>query len=232
METKVLEIINDIRTSKDMNVVEKIIGVSKEYITISPNKFKKGHGSCLSIKVVLPCYCQANCSFCFNKLTVNTQKHDHDLFFENLPKSLDMIFNNVDERPISLDITGNEPTFNVSVFSKLMNIVKKYKSKIEKVVLTTNGFNLESCIPHLRDVVDIVNISIHHYDYLERQKVFGTSFIPNDDDLKRIIGVLKDNKITCTAVAVLSNRIDDFNTFYNNFLKWSINLGCKDVRMR
>jgi sulfatase maturation enzyme AslB (radical SAM superfamily) len=60
------------------------------------------------------------------------------VFFNNLEDSLDLVFNNIDNRPISLDITGNEPTFDVDVFAKLMNVISKYKSKAQKVVLTTN----------------------------------------------------------------------------------------------
>jgi len=214
------------------NVIERIMGESRDYITVSPEEFKKGHGGSLSVKVVLPCYCQANCSFCFNKLTIETQKHDYDQFFANLPETLDMIFDNVNQRLITLDITGNEPTFDVDVFSRFMNIIEKYKTKIEKIVLTTNGYNLEKCIVSMNGIVDIVNISVHHYDYNQRQNIFKTLYIPSDEELKRIIGKLKENNITCTSVAVLYKKIEDFNEFYKNFMMWSMNLGFKDSRMR
>lgn len=214
------------------NIVQKLIGINHEYITVCPNEFKKGHGGSLSVKIVLPCYCQAHCSFCFNKLTSETQEHDYEQFFDNLPKTLDMIFNNIIDRPITLDITGNEPTFDVKVFSKFISIIEKYKSKASKIVLTTNVYNLKKCLNDILGIVDIVNISIHHYDYIKRQTIFNTPYIPDDMDLRNIIDILKNNGTTCTAVAVLYNKIDNFEEFYNNFISWAINLGFKDVRMR
>ncbi|MBP3635792.1 MAG: radical SAM protein [Bacilli bacterium] len=214
------------------NIVKTLIGASREYVTVYPQNFKKGHGGSLSVKIVLPCYCQAHCSFCFNNLTSETQKHDYEQFFDNLPKTLEMIFNNIGDRPITLDITGNEPTFDIKVFSKFMSIIEKYKFKADKIVLTTNGYNLEKCLIDMAGIVDVVNISVHHYDYINRQSIFCTPYIPDDVSLKRIIEILKNNGTTCTAVAVLYNKIENFEDFYNNFISWAINLGFKDVRMR
>lgn len=214
------------------NIVEKLIGVNKDYITINPVDFKKGHGGGLSVKIVLPCHCQANCVFCFNKFTKDTQKHDYEQFLTNLPKTLDMIFDNINNRPISLDITGNEPTFNIEFLSSFLNIIKQYKIKTEKIVLTTNGYNLDKCLSDLVGVVDIVNISIHHFDYLKRQDIFKTSHIPSDASLENIIKFLKDNGITCTAVSVLYDKIDNFFEFHDNLVAWATKLGFKDIRIR
>lgn len=216
----------------DENIVKKIIGISKNYEIVNPNDFKVGHGGGLSVKVVLPGYCQAHCPFCFNNLTLSTQKHDYEMFFKNLIESLDMIFNNINNRPISIDITGNEPTFYIEIFSRLMKIISKYKSKIDKVVLTSNGFNLEKCLIHMKNVVDIVNISVHHYDYDIRKMIFKTASIPNDNDLKRVINTLEKYNISSTAVSVLYKEFEIFKDFYHKFMNWAKELGFKDIRMR
>ena len=44
--------------------IKQIIENNK-YLLIDPSKYHKGHGNSLSIKVVIPTYCQANCDFCF-----------------------------------------------------------------------------------------------------------------------------------------------------------------------
>lgn len=193
-----------------------------------------GHGDSLSVKVVIPCYCQAKCKFCFNKLTQATQQHNYEEFFNNLVKSLDLIVENLaDKRNISLDITGNEPTFDIEVFKKFLNIIAPYKKYFNKVVMTTNGFHLKELVPYMKDIVDIVNISIHHYDYNERMDIFGTRFIPSNDELKTLITNLNDNNITVTAVTVLYKEYDnDFRKFFDNFTFWAKDLGFKDVRMR
>lgn len=214
------------------NVVKELIGIDQQYIKVNPCDHRDGHGSGLSVKIVLPCYCQAHCPFCFNNLTICTQKHNYEEFFSNLSDSLDLIFNNIDNRPISLDITGNEPTFDVEVFSKLMDVISKYKPNTQKVVLTTNWFKLWTCLQYMKNVVDIINISVHHYDYEKRKQIFWTSLIPDDNDLKSIIKILKDDGIICTAVAVLYQYIENFKEFYNNFMLWAVDLGFKDIRMR
>ena len=214
-----------------MNITDLL----KDYKLINIQETKGiGHGDSLSVKVVIPCYCQAKCKFCFNKLTQTTQQHNYEEFFNNLVKSLDLIVENLaDKRNISLDITGNEPTFDIEVFKKFLNIIAPYKKYFNKVVMTTNGFHLKELVPYMKDIIDIVNISIHHYDYKERINIFGTRFIPNNDELKTLITNLNDNNITVTAVTVLYKEYDnDFKKFFDNFTFWAKDLGFKDVRMR
>lgn len=199
------------------------------------NNCKAGHGHTLSIKIVMPCYCQANCEFCFNKQTINTQKHNWNEFIENLNKSLDNIFKNVHNRKISLDITGNEPTFNINQFAEFMMVLHQYKikyhDKIDKIVLTTNGFHLYECIPYMENVVDIVNISLHNSDYNTRMNIFKTKYIPSNEDLKDIIKKLNNINITVTSVAVVYFETN-IKYFVTNFSKFSEETGFKDARIR
>lgn len=212
-----------------------ITSLLKDYKLINIQETRGiGHGDSLSVKVVIPCYCQAKCKFCFNKLTHATQQHNYEEFFNNLVKSLDLIVENLaDKRNISLDITGNEPTFDIEVFKKFLNIIAPYKKYFNKVVMTTNGFHLKELVPYMKDIIDIVNISIHHYDYNERIDILGTHFIPNNNELKTLITNLNDNNITVTAVTVLYKEYDNnFKKFFDNFTFWAKDLGFKDVRMR
>lgn len=214
------------------NVVYDLIGKNYEYHSVEAKDNTKGHGSNLSVKIVVPSYCQANCPFCFNQLTKGTQHHDIITFLDNLDKSLALITNNVTERGITLDITGNEPTFNIFLFKKFMDELKKYRHKVTRIILSTNGFRLNDCIPYMYSIVDIVNISTHHYDYNKRKKIFNTTSIPNDEELKEIIRNLKDHKIKVTSVCVLYEDVKDFTTFYTKYTSWAKSLGFKDVRMR
>ena len=111
------------------NIVYKLIGKDYDYRTIVARDNSRGHGSNLSVKIVIPSYCQANCPFCFNHLTKDTQMHDYNLFLDNLDKSLKLIMNNINERGVSLNVTGNEPTFNIFLLMKFMNHIKLYKDK-------------------------------------------------------------------------------------------------------
>ena len=199
------------------------------------NNCKAGHGHTLSVKIVMPCYCQAHCPFCFNNQTINTQMHNWDEFMINLDNSLNTLFSTINNRRISLDITGNEPTFNVDQFVGLMQILSLYKSmyasKIDKIVMTTNGFHLYECINSMEGVIDIVNISLHHYDYKQRREIFGTKYIPSNEDLKSIIQKLNQKNITVTSVAVIYDNVY-MQKFVPTFAKFSKEMGFKDARIR
>ena len=215
--------INDFLANKNFKVIE------------IDNNNQEGHGHILSVKVVMPTYCQAHCEFCFNKLTMNTQQHNWEQFRKNLLASLGKLFENLNNRKISIDITGNEPTFNVNHFESLMKDLLYFKitypTKIDKIVLTTNGFHLYECIKYMINVVDIVNISLHKSSYEDRQKLFGTKFIPSDNDLKFFNKALKDVGIKSTSVAVFNHECP-FKETVEQFVKFSKNTGFEDTRIR
>ena len=210
--------------------------LNREYFPVKiDNSCTAGHGHTLSIKIVMPCYCQAHCPFCFNNQTINTQMHDWNWFTSNLFNSLTDIFKTLKNRKISIDITGNEPTFNVEQFKEFMEILlffkQTYREKIDKIVMTTNGFHLYECIPYMKDVIDIVNISLHHFDYNIRREIFGTKYIPSNEDLKNIIKSLKKLNITVTSVAVIFKKVD-MKKFVTEFMEFSKEMGFKDARIR
>ena len=209
---------------------------NKSFDTVKiDNNCKAGHGHILSVKVVMPTYCQAHCEFCFNKLTMNTQQHNWGLFRKNLFTSLNNLFKNLDNRKISIDITGNEPTFNINHFKLLMKDLAYFKNlyptKIDKIVLTTNGFHLFECIEYMTNVVDIVNISLHKAAYEDRQKLFRTKYIPSDNDLIMINKALKSANIKSTSVAVFNHECS-FKYIVEQFVKFSRETGFSDTRIR
>ena len=113
-----------------------------------------------------------------------------------------------------------------------MAIISEYKPFISKVVLTTNGFRLGEVIGSMKGVVDIVNISLHHYDYNERRQIFGTNRIPSNEELKELVSRLHNNGITATAVSVLYKDLGNFRDYCDKFKDMAIETGFKDVRMR
>lgn len=204
------------------------------------NSYDVGHGHVLSVKIVIPSFCQANCPFCFNKQTADTQVHDFDKFFENLEDSLDDIFHTIYGRRISIDITGNEPTFDIDNFKRLMDVLKKYKDtnswQIDKIVLTTNGYQLDQCIEYMVGIVDIVNISVHHYEYSTRVKdIFRTTKIPSNDELKYLNAKLHENGIKTTCIGVIYKPFEDnldYVIYVIKFADFAISQGFENTRIR
>ena len=187
-----------------------------------------GHGSTLSVKVVMPTKCQASCKFCFNKYTAGHQCGDKVKFLDNLNKSLDLVVK-VKNRKISIDITGAEPTYDANLLLAVLEIIERkfgrFHFRVEKVVLTTNGYHLTEVIHHpLFRNIDIVNISLHRCNFEERAKVFRTYNIPNDDKLRHINAVLHERGIRTTGVAVIwedeFKSDQEYKEFVQNFAKF------------
>lgn len=193
-------------------------------------------GSNVSIKIVIPTSCNAHCAFCFNKLTQETAQKNFNTFIGRLYTTLDStitMLENKGRTDISLDITGNEPTFNPQNLAKALEIIGQFKNRVNKVVLTTNGFRIKECIESFKGVIDFVNISTHHYDASKRAKVFNTSKVLSDSDYTEITKSLNELGIKCTAVAVIALPIEEgFQQFVYNFVDWAKAVGFSSIRFR
>lgn len=196
----------------------------------------------LSIKLVIPGGCQMRCPFCFNNLNRATAVRDDKDFVNNYMDSLKKIINvslkSNPARPISLDITGNEPTFNKQLFIRIMKDISTIKRYFRQVVVTTNGEGLtEDTVDAMRGVVDIVNVSVHHYDMEKRAEAFGLNVngkhVHPDSFYEAIIGRLAYAGIKATAVAVIYKKLDEpFNGYMNKFVHWCMSIGFDDLRLR
>lgn len=195
---------------------------------------RKEYDGVISVKLVIPSYCQAKCKFCFMN-GYKDMKHDYDEFISNFLNSLtEIIIANNDKQLISLDITGNEPTFNPNLLKIVCDKLRTYKylNKITRCVLTTNGFMLKDVISYLAGVVNYVNISTHHYNLNERRNIFGTWKIPTDDELIEIIAKLSEIGISTSTVSVIYKDIEDFSKFVNNYIDWAKKIGFYSIRFR
>lgn len=206
--------------------VESLWGEDK-VMTIPVNTIdkSKGHGDTLSVKIVIPTFCQANCEFCFNKHTWTTKQYDFGRFLSNLRRSLYIIKESLTDRKITIDITGNEPTFTPKL-SDVLDVLKSFKSEslVDKVVLTTNGFNLLEFDD--LDPVDIVNISVHDCRFEKRKKIFRTRVIPTNADLESMC-----DRFNTTAVAVCCDDYEDFEDFVLHFANFARLTGFRNARL-
>ena len=192
----------------------------------------------LSVKLVIPSGCSKLCPFCFNKLNRKTASHSVDTFKKSFVDSLVQVVNTTrrfnPNRKISLDITGNEPTFDVELFTFVLEKIKRIKHLFSKVVLTTNGQNILYNCEQMRGVVDIVNVSVHHYLPSERISAFGRYGAHSDDIYYNcIVKALKNIGIHTTAVAVIYKPLEEgFEFFVSAFSEWCKLKGFDDIRLR
>jgi molybdenum cofactor biosynthesis enzyme MoaA len=95
--------------------------------------------------------CNLNCSYC-SGLSPHDRSNDS---FKALKDSLD-------DKPEFIrqcSITGGEP----SLYCGIEQILNMVKGRFDKVVYTTNGYNIKQILPMMEGVVDHLNLS-HHED--------------------------------------------------------------------
>lgn len=187
----------------------------------------------ITVKLVIPGGCNAKCPFCYNKdkkITCNKTQ-----FLDNFIPSLDNIITQIgNKNPVSVDITGGEPTLDADFFIQVLKKLKEYdiKSKVLRTTLTTNGYRLDKVIPYLEGVIDYVNISVHSFRVVERCETMGIKSIDTLYDYYSLVRQLKEIGIDTSASAVIYKDIPNFNLWRDNFIFWAKANGFKALRFR
>ena len=196
-------------------------------------KEREDYNKVISIKLVMPVGCNAKCSFCYNRDKTSTT-FDKEEFLDNFIPSLEHLLNEIgDKNPVSLDITGGEPTLDVDLLSLVLIKLRDFgiKDKVFRVTMTTNGTNLYQIpIELMQDVINYVNISVHDYKQKEREDIIQIHTPALT--YKRIISRLNSVGITVSAVAVVFREIENFNLWRDNFINWAKQQGFISVRFR
>ncbi len=173
-----------------------------------------------NFSIVLPTQCNAKCEFCFWK-----PEPMSDIYFKNL----NLILETLPENFRQISITGGEPTLNLPVLSNLIRSLKR--DRWSRIVLTTNGTFLSPLIPMLRDRIDHINISRHHYEDLKNWDIFGTKAVPNTRDLENLIyHTNKEGIDVCLNCVLLEDNTDP--SFTENFIKFAKSVGASKVSFR
>lgn len=194
---------------------------------------RKDYNKVISVKLVIPCGCNASCPFCYNKKNLTAQ-HDTQSFLKNFISSLERLLKAIGKKnPVSLDITGGEPTFDTDLLSLILIKLRDFriKDKVSRVTMTTNGTNLNQIpLKLMKDVVDYVNISVHDFRHKKRQNIMQID-IP-DFVYRKAISQLNSIGITVSAVAVIFREIENFKQWRDRFIDWAKRQGFISVRFR
>ncbi len=112
-------------------------------------------------------------------------------------------------------LTGGEPTIRKDFF-EILNILKK-KSGIKKVVITTNGYKLESLADKLvTSKLDGINISIDSLDKNVFKKITG------HDRLEEILrGIKKLQSLGFYNIKINAVLLKNINSYEKDFEQWA-----------
>lgn len=192
------------------------------------------YDSKITIKLVIPSGCNAKCEFCYMKDYDNIMTNNKDEFLDNFIPSLDYLLSEINDKDkVSLDITGNEPTFDIKLLTTTLLTLKEYniRSKVNRVTITTNGLNLLKVIPYFEGVINYVNISVHHYSHYDRENIFGCK-VPSVMDYRIMVDRLNKINIKTSAICVIYKQIDNFERFMNSFINYCKHVGFISIRFR
>lgn len=196
---------------------------------------RKEYNNVITVKLVVPTGCNAKCSFCYNKDKKFCER-DKEEFLTHFIDSFLELYNKIDgKNPISLDITGGEPTLDIDLFCKIMERLQEndIPSKVCRITLTTNGKHLLECAPFMAGIVNYVNISVHDFHLERRREIFGLDYsIPTSIDYAKMIEALNIFGITVSASAVIHKRIPNFRRWRDDFIVWAKSLGFIAIRFR
>lgn len=188
-----------------------------------------GYGNCLDVKITN--ICNGCCSFCIEKNGYNPSTEQ---------TAIQLATKTISQKDYSnVLILGGEPLMYHDLLQYL-SLIRPFKKNI---YLTTNGSLLKEPdidVAKLGDLLDGLNISIHHFTESENDKVFrgnskqapsGKSNIKiRFDQLKTSIAKLKEHncpvRINCNLVKGFIENKDDID----QMIKLAENLGANEIR--
>lgn len=219
--------------NNDINTRVNSIAANRLYI-MENFTIRQDYNNVVTLKLFIPSSCNANCSFCYMNDYEKNPHVDKQQFLNNFLDSITKLIVKMNGAlPISLDITGNEPTFDVELLRAVLNKLRnyKYKDQLCRITLTTNGFNLDKVIDDFYGVIDYVNISVHDYSFIERKEIFGCKPLMCND-YSNIVLRLNNLGIPASAVSVIHKDIEDFDYFMSKFIGYCKTIGFTSLRFR
>lgn len=175
-----------------------------------------------NFSIVLP-GCNANCKFCFANDKVKGS------FAKDYLIKLDDVLSKLPKEFYQISITGGEPTIN-KMFGEVLKVIKRHRTKFTKVVLTTNGTKLLDNKKYIEDVVDHINLSVHHYNDGINASIFGGSYDLDSTDFEKIVDEFGSIGIDVSVNCVIDDNTSEY--FAIKFIDNAKQIGFNSVRFR
>lgn len=163
--------------------------------------------------------CNARCKFC--------EYHGKEAKFSL--SRLERALKQLKEHDIiyKIQITGGEPTLDKDRLSEVISLVRQYLYKDKHFIgINSNGYDL-SAILDIKDTIDNIAISRHHYDDTINRDIFGTDKVPTTEELTQFIKDMTPEKVhfSCNLMRSYIGNIDEIK----RYLDYCIKIGCIDV---
>lgn len=170
--------------------------------------------------IVMPGGCNAKCEFCFwrQDKTVKDYMDKLEKTMSSLPSQFYM-----------LSISGGEPTISSYLHDVLNSIdVEKFTHRI----LTTNATGLMKNIDIIKEKIQHINISRHHWDDEINAKIFETDTVPTSDHLIECVDELNKAGIDVTFSCVLTDEYILTKEDIISYVQYAKNCGASHIYLR
>src|ERR1035437_603430 len=155
--------------------------------------------------IVMPGGCNAKCEFCFWKQDKTTKD-----YMERLKDTMDLL----PSQFYMISISGGEPTIS-PYFKKVLNSIDT--ERFTHRILTTNGTHLMKHIDIIKEKIQHINISRHHWDDEINAKIFECDTIPSSEHISKCVDELNKAGIDVTFSCVLT---DEYITTKEDIIKY------------
>lgn len=151
--------------------------------------------------------CNAHCRFCSNSGNCNAPTF-------NLPKLFDCIeeINHSDIRLNRICLTGGEPSL---CYDRSNEIIKFIQSHSEcsgtQLQLNTNGLSVEAQRLMRHNRLDVISVSLHHYDKSRLEEIYGCTI---DTEIATYPGVnSRKLNVSCNLIRGYIDNADEVNRY-------------------
>lgn len=170
--------------------------------------------------IVMPGGCNAKCDFCFWK-----QEKTCDNYLEKLQDTMD----GLPSQFYQLSISGGEPTLS-PYFKDVLDLIDI--EQFTHRILTTNGIALLNNIDIIKEKIQHINISRHHFDDEINAKIFDTNNIPNTEYIIKCVEELNMAGIDVTFSAVLTDEYIKTKDDILNYVDYAKRCGASHIYFR
>lgn len=169
----------------------------------------------------MPGGCNAKCEFCFWH-----QKETSKDYLNKLQSTIDLL----PSQFYQVSISGGEPTIS-PYFEEIMEMIDT--ERFTHRILTTNGTHLMKHMDIIKEKIQHINISRHHWDDEINDKVFlSKNTVPSSEHLAECIDELNSAGIDVTFSAVLTDEYITTKEDIIEFVQYAKMTGASHIYLR
>lgn len=177
--------------------------------------------------IITPGPCNAKCGFCFWNAKDGKIKPPSD-YFSSLRDVIKAVPYSICP---ALSLSGGEPTISPH-FENILKVIDLVPRQWDRVVLTTNGSNLNKWLdnPTFARVITNINISRHHFDDRKNRDIFHSNIVPGVEQIREMVN--KYGKKYKFNINCVTSETTDSDFIYRMLMQATFELKLPSISFR